>query len=244
VSRVRLSWLRSAQTRQAGRARCRPGAVIPRSSGSGWRSTRTAPIRPGRSAWPSRGSGRTRPGWSPRPQTSSVHSAVSQPSRRMMRRMRPQALRSRLLYPDCLGRQGSRCRRWARACRSQRASEVNPSIACITAKVTGSVSLSCGAIPAAGRQGVSCGEPFSRSSVFTYSSVARESSSVFTHRRWTPSPPCAQAVCVFRPAAGAAAQCREAACQRHRPSGTGLAGTPPVISAAKGVARSRGENRS
>jgi len=48
-----------------------------------------------------------------------------------------------------------------------RASEVKPSIACIIAKVTSSASLSCGAMPTAGRQGASCGESFSRLSVVT-----------------------------------------------------------------------------
>ena len=48
---------------------------------------------------------------------------------------------------SCLGRYGNRCRRWARAWRSHRASDVNPRIACIIARVTSSASLSCGVMP-------------------------------------------------------------------------------------------------
>src|SRR3569833_1108078 len=102
--------------------------------------------------------------------------------------MRPAVVRSRLWSPGCLGRYGNRCRRCAWAGRNQRASEVKPRIACITAKVTISASDNYGAMPTTGRQGAYRGESFSRSSVLTYSAVAGESSSVFTHRRWTPSP--------------------------------------------------------
>src|SRR5690348_18383170 len=42
-------------------------------------------------------------------------------------------------------------------------------------------------MPTLGRHGASCGDSFSRSSVFTYSAVARVSRSVFTNRSWTPS---------------------------------------------------------
>src|SRR4029453_18677927 len=67
-------------------------------------------------------------------------------------------------------------------------SEQKPSRACSTARVTSSASLSLGAIPTAGRQGASCGAAFSRSSVVTYSAVARVSRSASTGppraRRW------------------------------------------------------------
>jgi hypothetical protein len=53
-------------------------------------------------------------------------------------------------------------------------------IACIIARVTSSASLSCGVMPTVGRHGASCGELFSRSSVFTNSAVARVSRSVST----------------------------------------------------------------
>jgi len=69
----------------------------------------------------------------------------------------------------------------------RKALEVNPRSACITASVSSSASLSCGTIPTTGRLGTICGNALSRSSVLTYSAVARESKSVFTHRPWTPS---------------------------------------------------------
>src|SRR6266508_3716874 len=50
----------------------------------------------------------------------------------------------------------------------------------MTAKVTSSASDSLGAIPTAGRQGARCGEVFSRSSVVTYSAVARVSRAAST----------------------------------------------------------------
>jgi hypothetical protein len=73
-------------------------------------------------------------------------------------------------------------------CRSQRAPEVNPNSACITARVTSSASLSYGPMQVAGRHGASCGDSFSRSSVLTYSAVARVSRLFVTQRSWTPSP--------------------------------------------------------
>src|SRR6266508_1992362 len=50
----------------------------------------------------------------------------------------------------------------------------------MTAKVTSSASDSLGAILTAGRQGARCGEVFSRSSVVTYSAVARVSRAAST----------------------------------------------------------------
>src|SRR6266508_3077472 len=50
----------------------------------------------------------------------------------------------------------------------------------MTARVTSSASDSLGAIPTAGRQGARCGAVFSRSSVVTYSAVARVSRSAST----------------------------------------------------------------
>src|SRR5262249_10487355 len=61
-------------------------------------------------------------------------------------------------------------------------------MACITARVTSSASVSFGVIPTAGRHGARCGDAFSRSSVFTYSAVARESKSGVTTALWAPSP--------------------------------------------------------
>src|SRR6266496_992428 len=50
----------------------------------------------------------------------------------------------------------------------------------MTARVTSSASVSLGAIPIAGRQGARCGAVFSRSSVVTYSAVARVSRAAST----------------------------------------------------------------
>src|SRR6266540_4159068 len=50
----------------------------------------------------------------------------------------------------------------------------------MTARVTSSASDSLGVIPTAGRQGARCGAVFSRSSVVTYSAVARVSRSAST----------------------------------------------------------------
>src|SRR6266511_3792575 len=50
----------------------------------------------------------------------------------------------------------------------------------MTARVTSSASDSLGAIPTAGRQGARCGDAFNRSSVVTYSAVARVSRSAST----------------------------------------------------------------
>src|SRR6266508_1569638 len=54
----------------------------------------------------------------------------------------------------------------------------------MTARVTSSASDSLGAIPTAGRQGARCGEVFSRSSVVTYSAVARVSRAASTGPPW------------------------------------------------------------
>src|SRR3984957_3401149 len=121
-------------------------------------------------------------------QTSSAHRLVPAARTRMQCRISPAAGRSRLLYPGCCGRYGNRCLRWACAYRTHRASEVNPSSACSTARVTSSASLSWGAMPTAGLSGASCGDSFSRSSVLTYSAVARVSRLFVTQRSWTPSP--------------------------------------------------------
>lgn len=68
------------------------------------------------------------------------------------------------------------------------APESYPGSACSTARVISSASLSCGSMPTAGRSGAGCGDSSSRSSVLTYSAVARVSSSVVTNGSWTPSP--------------------------------------------------------
>jgi hypothetical protein len=64
--------------------------------------------------------------------------------------------------------------------RSQRASLVNPSRACITASVTSSASEIRGLKPIAGRHGARSGALRNRSSVLTYSAVARVSRSAST----------------------------------------------------------------
>jgi len=99
--------------------------------------------------------------------TSSAHSVVSRANAPITQRIVSGKARNRLLYPDCCGRYGNNPRRCAWAWRIHRASEVNPSSACITASVTSSASDSFGAIPTGGRHGAICGEAFSRSSTFT-----------------------------------------------------------------------------
>src|SRR6266516_4769507 len=54
----------------------------------------------------------------------------------------------------------------------------------MTARVTSSASDSLGVIPTAGRQGARCGAVFSRSSVVTYSAVARVSRPASTGPPW------------------------------------------------------------
>ena len=80
--------------------------------------------------------------------------------------------------PGWAGREGNVPGRFALTCRSHRRSEVNPSRACITANVTNSASEIRGAIPTHGRHGVISGWDFQRSSVLTYSAVARVSRSL------------------------------------------------------------------
>jgi hypothetical protein len=79
-----------------------------------------------------------------------------------------------LVVAGCWGRYGNRWRTWRWANRSPRVSLVNLSSAWTTARVFSSASVIRGAIPTVGRLG-SSGSAFSRSSVRTYSAVARVS---------------------------------------------------------------------
>ncbi len=68
-----------------------------------------------------------------------------------------------------------------RTCRGNRASGVKPGVTCAIAGVTGFAPLSRGAMLPVGRHGAHCGESFGNSSVFTWSAMAREPDSAFTH---------------------------------------------------------------
>jgi len=108
-------------------------------------------------------------------QTSSLHNVVSIPSRRMTIMSRKIIFRSRLLYPDwpsCRGNSPIRC---ALAYRSHRQSDRKPSRADMTAMATSSESLTVTGMLLSGRCGASHGSTGSRSSIFTYSVVARVS---------------------------------------------------------------------
>jgi hypothetical protein len=112
--------------------------------------------------------------------TSSVHRLVSRASIPISQLIVAARLRSRLLYPGCCGRYGNKWCRCAVVNRSQRDSLVNPSRACITASVTSSASEICGLNPISGRHGARCGAICNRSSIVTYSAVARVSRSAST----------------------------------------------------------------
>jgi hypothetical protein len=118
-------WRRSARTRRAGRAWWRAdAAAVPRSSANGWRTTRTAPIRPGQSGGPSP---RERPhstGVASATPTSSDHRLVSQASTAISQAILAASARSCLMYRAAGAGEGNIPRRWVPACCSQRPSEV------------------------------------------------------------------------------------------------------------------------
>jgi len=87
--------------------------------------------------------------------------------------------RSRLLKPSRFGRYRNHGRRCALAYRTNRDSLSNPNSAEITASVTSSASDSFGANPTAGRSGAHSGCATNKSSILTYSAVARVSKSGF-----------------------------------------------------------------
>ena len=86
---------------------------------------------------------------------------------------------------------------------------------CSTARVTSSASLSCGAMPTEGLSGAICGDSFSRSSVLTYSAVARVSK-VCRHKRILDalaSSPQPVIPWNYSSSVGSAARCLARACQ-------------------------------
>ena len=136
----------------------------PEVAGMARRSSRTRPIRPGPSAWPSPGTGRTPPAWS-RPPTRHRPTRRSRgPARRSASRSWRPACAAACCSPAAGAGTGTSCRRWARAKRNQRDSLVWPNNACITARVSSSASDSFDAIPTFGRHGARSGWDFSRSS--------------------------------------------------------------------------------
>ena len=150
------------RTRRAGRAACTAGAAAaPRTSGSGWRSTRTGRIRPGRCGGRCPGTGRIRPGWSRPPIRRRSTGWCRGPAHGGGQLAQP------LVVPALAGQAGEQPAQGLAAYRSQRDSDTNPGSACITARVSSSASLSWGMIPIAGRQGARSGNSFSRSSVRT-----------------------------------------------------------------------------
>jgi len=124
------------------------------------RSIRTRRSRPSPSGW---AVSRDRPhstGVESASHTSSLNRLVWVPRARINQLRVPPSLRSRLLYPDCAGRYGNSCCRWARPNRNQRASLVKPRRACATANVTTSASVMRGVMPTAGRHGTRSGLAF------------------------------------------------------------------------------------
>lgn len=185
-------WPRPGRTRPAGGAGCRPGgAAAPRTSGNGRRSTRTAPSGQLRALDGLPRAGALDRGGVHDPHVVGLQAGAGAGAGGQDADAVPDQAAGGaepLVVAGLLRQVGEQVPQVRTRVRIQRASEVNPSRACSTARMTSSASLSCGDLPATGRHGASWGDSFSRSSVLTYSAVAGVSRLFVTQRSWTPSP--------------------------------------------------------
>ena len=161
-------------------------AQPPEVAANGWRSTRTRPIRPGQTAWRSPGNGRLHRGESTT-QTSSVHSARAGGQNPDHCRISEAAAGAAACYSRAAGAGGEQVPQVSVRVPQPAGLGVNPQQGLHHRQGDQLGIISLGQYPPQAGTARAAAIP-SRSSVLTYSAVARAPCSSSQTRSWTPSP--------------------------------------------------------